>query len=246
MANRELELDGVPTGGSEVGEPGRQGPVADSDVDDGDEAPPRIRRRKRRPPARQRTADGDVVPVPRRHPQEPTIDRMDDEPVWLVIQTRPNQERTAVLHLAQRDVEPYCPMFLEPPWHRRAPRGPVPLFTSYVFVYCIPKEHLARVVFCPGVLRPVSFVQRLATVEPELIAFLRERSGDRGYIVHEEIAGRIPEEAKVKVLDGPLRGMEGVLRGYLRGGQRARVLLRLLCGNRLIEVDANCLRYLNA
>lgn len=164
--------------------------------------------------------------------------------IWLVLHTKPNQEKTAVAHLAQRGVEPYCPMFLEPRWHRRAPRGPVPLFTSYVFVRCDPSAHLARVAFCPGVLRPVSFVRQLATVEPELVDSLRQRSGTQGYIVAEEMSETIPSAARVEVLDGPLRGMEGVLRGYLRGGQRAMVLLRLLREQRLIEVDAGALRYL--
>lgn len=163
---------------------------------------------------------------------------------WLVLHTKPNQERVTVMHLAQRGVEPYCPMFQEPRWHRRAPRGPVPLFTSYVFVRCDPSAHLARIAFCPGVLRPVSFVRKLATVEQAFVDSLRERSGERGFIVAEELSETIPSDSRVRVLDGPLRGMEGVLRGYLRGGARAMVLLHMLQGQRLIEVDAGVLRYL--
>jgi hypothetical protein len=36
---------------------------------------------------------------------------------WLVVRTKPRQERVAICHLSQREVEPYCPLYLEPPWH---------------------------------------------------------------------------------------------------------------------------------
>ena len=62
-------------------------------------------------------------------------------------------------HIAGRGMTPYCPMYLRPRWHLRAPRGPVPLFTGYVFVSCDPVVELIAVRYCPGVLQPVSQVE---------------------------------------------------------------------------------------
>lgn len=160
---------------------------------------------------------------------------------WLVVRTKPRQERIAISHLGQRGVEPYCPLFLEPPWHPRAPRGPMPLFAGYIFVACNPLEELNAVRYCPGILAPVSFAGNLATVHEAFIQNLRARESVRGYIVADDFNQNIPKGQRVRVMGGPLRGLEGVFNGYLKGGQRARVLLEFLRTRRRIEVDVTAL-----
>jgi hypothetical protein len=160
---------------------------------------------------------------------------------WLVVRTKPRQELVSLLHLRQRDVRPYCPLFLEPPWHPRAPKGPVPLFAGYIFVQCHPRWHLNAVRFCPGVSRIVTFDQRLATVGKGFIEALRAREGDRGYILPVETELGIPVGSKVRIMSGPLRGLEGVFQGYLRGRERSKVLMQFLRGRKAVEVDTTSL-----
>jgi hypothetical protein len=162
-------------------------------------------------------------------------------PEWLVVRTKPRQERVAVCHLRQREVEPYCPLYLEPPWHPRAPKGPVPLFGGYIFVRCNPHSQLNAVSYCPGVFRPVRFDRVLATVDQDLIDALKLRESDRGYVIPPEMEFGIEEGRKVRVMAGPLKDMEGVFRGYLRGGQRARVLMEFLRRRSLVEVETELL-----
>jgi transcriptional antiterminator RfaH len=161
----------------------------------------------------------------------------DDRDAWLVVQTKPRQERVAVSHLVQREVVPYCPLFLEPVWHLRAPRGPVPLFAGYIFVRCDCGRQLNAVRYCPGVLRPVSFDRRPATVDGAFIASLRDLEGDRGFIIPEDVVRPMSKGCRVRVMGGPLKGLEGMFNGYVKGGQRAQVLLGLLRAQRLVEVD---------
>lgn len=160
---------------------------------------------------------------------------------WLVVRTKPRLERVAVHHLAQRGVDPYCPLYLQPPWHARAPRGPMPLFPGYIFVACNPADELNAVQYCPGVLRPLSFDRRLATVDQALIDELRRREGERGYIVPEDFRRKIEKGSRIRVMGGPLRGFEGVFQGYLKGGQRARILLDFLRSQRRVEIDVAAL-----
>ncbi|MCP4897916.1 MAG: hypothetical protein GY906_13165 [bacterium] len=160
---------------------------------------------------------------------------------WLVVQTKPRLERAAIQHLEQRSVEPYCPLFLEPPWHPRAPRGPMPLFAGYIFVRCNPAVDLNAVRYCPAVLRPIMFGKRLATVDQELIDAIHEREADRGYLLPVEVEEGIPIGKTVRVMDGPMRGLEGVLEGYLRGRERAKVLMNFLRSRHSVEVDAEYL-----
>ena len=174
------------------------------------------------------------------------IDIQDLPDQWLVVRTKPRQERVAVCHLRQREVEPYCPMFLEPPWHPRAPKGPTPLFGGYIFVRCNLGVQLNAVSYCPGVQHPVRFDRELATVGDEVIAAIKQREADRGYVVPTEIECGIENGRKVRVMAGPLKDMEGVFRGYLRGGQRARVLMEFLRQRSLVEVETELLAVVRA
>jgi transcription antitermination factor NusG len=166
----------------------------------------------------------------------------EDRPVWLLVRSKPKQETAVVQALAGRDVPAYCPRILEPRWHPRAPRGPVPLFPSYVFAHCVPNERYAAVRYCPGASGIVRFGDALAAVEDDFIASLREREGERGYLVIAE-ARRAPSKgARVRVVEGPLQGLEGIVTQYLPAKDRVRLLLSMVSGVRNVEVDVRHIR----
>jgi transcriptional antiterminator RfaH len=165
---------------------------------------------------------------------------------WLVVRTKPRQERVAVCHLSQREVEPYCPLYLEPPWHPRAPKGPVPLFSGYIFVRCNPQLQLNAVSYCPGVMHLVRLDREPSTVDQAVIDALRAREADRGYVIPTELEFGIESGRKVRIMAGPLEGMEGIFRGYLRGGQRARVLMEFLRRSSVVEVETELLAAVRA
>jgi transcription antitermination factor NusG len=178
---------------------------------------------------------------------EPWLVRFDAGVVhWLVVRTKPRQERIAASHLRQRGVEPYLPMFVEPRWHRRAPRGPVPLFASYLFVRCTPAKQLSAVRFCPGVLRPVIFDQHLAIVEQSVIDALRLREDESGLILADEQKNGIAAGQRVRIIAGPLVGLEGVFKGYLKRRQRVQLFMEFLRGRNLVEVDASAVALVHA
>ena len=163
------------------------------------------------------------------------------ERAWIVVTTKPRQERIAVGHLERRGVEPYCPLLLEPQRHRWAPRGPIPLFPGYIFVACNQVDDLNGIRFCPGVLRPLVFDREPATVDQALIDAFRRWEGERGYIVSEDVHKKMSKGARVRVMGGPLEGFEGLFQGYLKGGRRGRVLLDFLRSKRRVEVDISTL-----
>ena len=128
----------------------------------------------------------------------------------------------------------------------RAPKGPTPLFGGYIFVRCNPHTQLNAVRYCPGVLHPVRFDRDLATVDQEVVDALKVREAERGYVVPTELELGIEKGRKVRVMAGPLEGIEGVFRGYLRGGQRARVLMEFLRRRSLVEVETELLAVVRA
>jgi len=166
----------------------------------------------------------------------------DPRQVWLLVRSKPKQESALVLALATRDVAAYCPKVLEPRWHARAPRGPVPLFPSYVFARCVPKEKYTAVRYCTGAAGIVRFGEELGAVEDEFVASLREREGDRGYLVI-AAARRAPVKgSRVRIVQGPLKGIEGLVTHYLPAKDRVRLLLTMVSGVRNVEVDARHIR----
>lgn len=161
---------------------------------------------------------------------------------WAVIRTKARDEQRACQHLLLRGVEPYCPRILLPPWHRRAPRRPVPLFPGYVFVRCALGFHQRAIRYCPGVLCTLAFEGQVATVEEPVIAELKRREAEHGFILPPEDLRRIQANSTVRVMSGPFRGYEAVFTGYLRGGDRAMLLMHMLRVRRRIEVDADSLQ----
>jgi transcription antitermination factor NusG len=96
------------------------------------------------------------------------------------------------------------------------------------------------------VLHLVRFDREPATVDQEVIDALKDREADRGYVVPTELECGIEKGRKVRIMAGPLEGMEGVFRGYLRGGQRARVLMEFLRESSLVEVETELLAAVRA
>jgi transcription antitermination factor NusG len=162
--------------------------------------------------------------------------------LWLLLKTKPKQERVVTESLAARGVEGYLPLVLEPRLHPRAPLGPVPLFPSYVLARCAVRERYAAVHYCPGGLGVVRFGQWLAAVEDEVVADLKIRAGERGYLIVQDIRRAPRVGARARVVEGPLQGFEGIITRYLPARDRVRLLLSLVSGVRNVEVDARHLR----
>lgn len=170
------------------------------------------------------------------------IDPLDPRPHWLVVRTKPKQERAVVELLRHRVIEAYCPRILEPRTHRRGPLGPVPLFPSYVFARAVVRQHYSGVHYCHGAIGILRFGDRLAAVEDEFIALLRERAGDRGYLAFGQVRKPLDKGMRVRVTTGPLAGYEGIVAAYLPAAERVRLLLQLVTGVMRAEVDARHVR----
>lgn len=156
---------------------------------------------------------------------------------WLVIRAKSRQEHVALRLLEQRQVEAYCPMYQLPEFSRKAARGPEPLFPGYFFARCLDRDEFKFLKYCPGVLAPLAFDGWLARVPAELVAELRDREGDRGFILSDEALLGLEEGAPVEVMSGPFKGLSGLFAGYKSGGQRCRVLLELVRGIQQVELD---------
>ena len=170
------------------------------------------------------------------------IEPTDPRPAWLLLRTKPKQERAVALALEGRGVKAYCPRVLEPRTHRRAPVGPVPLFPSYLFAHGAPRDSFRAIHFCAGAAGIVRFGDLIAAVEDEFIETLREREGDVGHLVLRDVRAAPRKGSRVTIAAGPFTGYEGLVERYLPARDRVRILLMLVGGTRRVELEARHVR----
>jgi transcription antitermination factor NusG len=154
-------------------------------------------------------------------------------PNWFAVFTSPRHEKRVAQHFARREIEFFLPLYH--PIHHWKNRCKVqldlPLFPSYIFVN-IDRRERVLVAVVPGVRRIVGNNRESVCVPDGYIEFLREglRLGKiepHSYLT----AGK-----RVRITDGAMMGMEGVL---VRRKNEFRVVITLeMIGQSVaVEID---------
>jgi transcription antitermination factor NusG len=121
-------------------------------------------------------------------------------------------------------------------WSDRTRVMDLPLFPGYVFCRFHP-ESLLPVITTPGVVRVISAGVRPCPIADEEIAAIQSiiSSGNEAEPWPYLQAGR-----KVRILDGPLFGIEGILI-EVKNRRRLVVSVQLLQRSVAVEVDRDCI-----
>lgn len=162
--------------------------------------------------------------------------------LWLLVRTRPKQERRVEDSLVARGIPAFCPRVLEPRLRRWEPKGPVPLFPGYVLAQLVLADGYAAAQYCAGSAGLVRLGARFAAVEDADVETLRRSQGELGYVVLSTRRREVQPGTRVAVVGGSLDGIEGVVTRYLPGRQRVQILLALAWGGCSAEVDARRVR----
>lgn len=152
--------------------------------------------------------------------------------VWAVVTTKPRKEDAAALFFRKEGFEAYCPKLLNP----RLSDAVRPLFPGYLFALLSPKVELPRVRYFPGVLRPLTFGEQVACVEPDLVARWKEREGGRGFL-SPDAAPPFQLGQHVRFREGVFAGLEGTVIENLPSRDRVRILLDYLGASIPVEAD---------
>ena len=150
---------------------------------------------------------------------------------WYAAYTSANHERRVAIQLGERSVEHFLPVYESlRRWKDRRVKLQLPLFPGYVFVRMALQERL-RVLQVPGVARLVGFGGLPTALPEEEVATLRSglalgvRAEPHPYLT----VGR-----KVRVKNGPLAGLKGVL---LKRKKRARLVVSVELIQRSVAVE---------
>ncbi len=160
-----------------------------------------------------------------------------EEPHWYAVQTKPRQEDRVLYWLHQRCSLPVFLPKVEQLRKRRSRRVTIvePLFPSYVFVrMTLAPEPWHTVKWTPGVRQIVCTGEVPTAVPPEAMELLRGRYGESDVL---QWCPAFRAGESVRIVHGPLAGLEGILERPSSRGDRVRVLLSLLGGTTPVEMD---------
>ena len=150
---------------------------------------------------------------------------------WLVIYTKPRQEKKLAERLQQAGYTVYCPtQRMKKRWSDRWKWIEQPLFTSHIFIQIDPERRDA-VYFVPGFVRFLFWLKRPAQVRPKEIETLKRWLND--FAPESMTLQKLEPGQRTTLLSGPFQGQEGVVKEMKP--ERAQLFLEEL--QILIEVD---------
>jgi len=160
-----------------------------------------------------------MTPAPRVEPAG--IALLDEPEQWFAAYTTPRHEKAVVRQLGVRHVESFLPLYTSLRRYKNGCQVAIeqPLFPGYVFVH-VQRRHAVKVLQAPGVVSIVGSGKGPAALPAREIETLRVELPRRSYEPHPYLAAG----DRVRIVEGPLAGMAGVL---VRRKNHCRVVLSL-------------------
>jgi len=158
---------------------------------------------------------------------------------WYLIYAKPNQEAVAQQQLEQQGYTTYLPMIMNAK-RRNGRRRYVeePFFPRYLFIRLDQtNDNWAPIRSTIGVSTIVRFGMQPVSVSDEVIEFIKQRENPEG--LH-EIQDELSKGDNVRVLDGPMMGLEGVFVAKT-SEQRVMLLLDLMGKSTRVQIDVDAI-----
>lgn len=156
---------------------------------------------------------------------------------WYVLQHKPGQGDRAVQHLQNQEVACFYPKIeVEKLKSGKRTKKLEPLFPGYVFVNLDQNDpQWSKLRSTRGVLRMISFANKPAAVEDEVIAYIKagmDKVTGQG--------GVRPGQA-IELEEGPFRGINAIFQSY-DGDERAIVLIDFMQKQQCVSVPVSAVK----
>lgn len=156
---------------------------------------------------------------------------------WYALQHKPAQGDRAVQHLQNQDIACFYPKIeVEKIKAGKRTKKLEPLFPGYVFVNLEQTDPMwAKLRSTRGVLRIVSFANRPAPIDDEVIAHIKSSM--------DKVAkqGGIKPGQAIELDDGPFKGISAIFQAY-DGEERAIVLISFMQKQQQVKVPVSVIR----
>jgi transcription antitermination factor NusG len=152
---------------------------------------------------------------------------MQEEPrkYWLAFYTKPRHEFKAETEIAARDIEVFLPKItVLKQWSDRKKKVTEPLFKSYIFAKCNEKERM-EVLQLKSIVTNIHFEGKPAHVPDWEIEGIKKMLDSN---LDVKVTDELREGALVKITDGPLAGIKGIVRDTKHGKKEIAITIEML------------------
>ena len=145
---------------------------------------------------------------------------------WYVIYTKPHSEDLARKQLEKKSISVFLPKIREVRFRSYKLQERIqPLFPNYLFArFVIPDEYFA-VKWARGVRRIVGSGEMPIPVDDSIVIFLKGHANEKGVI---QPRPNLKNGDKVRVRQGPLEGLFGIVHGTINAKGRVKILMSIL------------------
>jgi transcription elongation factor/antiterminator RfaH len=160
-----------------------------------------------------------------------------DDLSWYVVYTYPKQEKRIFSDLIKQSINAFLPFQkVVRQWSDRKKKLTVPLFPNYVFVQ-VPEKERFKVFSVPGVTRFISFEGKPAIVSNDEINIIKQLV-NHNISFENEVS--LTSGDRVKVVHGPLAGLQGILVDR-KGGKRFGIHFDSISQSISVDIQYNFL-----
>jgi transcription antitermination factor NusG len=151
---------------------------------------------------------------------------------WFVLYIKHNFGKKIEQQCEKLDIEVFFPVITTiKKWSDRKKEVEVPIFPSYIFINGTEKERL-QALSINGVVKSVMFNKEIATLRVSEIETIKRIIGTEKFI---DTCNSISVGSKVKVISGPLTGVEGVL-AEIKGKKVFSLVLETINSSILVDI----------
>ena len=161
---------------------------------------------------------------------------------WYAVYTKPRKEMQVESYLQSRGIETYLPALQVPSTRHLHATRREPFLARYLFADLdLLRLPLSSVNWAPGVTGVVSFGGQPARVPDDVIQCLKDRLAQMDAGDPSKGLSWRPND-RVRIVAGPLKGMEAIFDQRLSSHERARVFIDLLGRLTACEIDITYLK----
>ena len=158
---------------------------------------------------------------------------------WFVIYTKPSAEDMARDTLEERDIPVFLPKIREFHFSSKGRREKIkPLFPNYLFARMAYPDDYYKVIWAKGVRRIVGNGAEPLPLDDSIVDFFMKQTEQKGFI---QPTLQLKMGDRVRVRNGLLEGLIGIVDGSLDEKGRIRVLMNFVTEGTRIEVPCSSL-----
>ena len=162
------------------------------------------------------------------------LDGSEDPKKWFVIYTKPRSEDIARDHLERKDIHVFLPKVREYRYCSKAEEAKIkPLFPNYLFARMMYPNDYYTVIWAKGVRRIVGDGTEPTPLDDSVVDFFKNQSEEKGFI---QPSARLKTGDTVRVRNGPLEGLMGIIDGSMDEKGRIKVLMDFLKEGTRVEI----------